>query len=98
MTTEIIKSDDNIVIACSGRIDSATADQLDSAIKEALAESPEELSLDMKDTDFISSKGIRVLVSAYKARGGKPIRILNAGSAVREIIRMAGLSAIFPMD
>ena len=98
MTTEIKRDGSSTIVACSGRIDSATADQLEAAINEALADSPEELSLDMKETDFISSKGIRVLVATYKSLGGKPIKLLNAGSAVKEIIRMAGLAGIFPTD
>lgn len=48
------------------KIDAATAPKLDARLKEALAAGEQELIIDMDDTTYISSVGLRAFVSAQK--------------------------------
>lgn len=54
------------LVEVSGRIDSATAPQLQAALKELNETSQFKLVLDLKNVDFISSAGLWVLVNAQK--------------------------------
>ena len=53
------------LLELSGRIDSNTAVELEQAIKESI-DGVTELTLDMKETEYISSAGLRVLLAAQK--------------------------------
>ena len=85
-----------LALRLEGRLDSNTADELTLALEAHDIAALEALVLDMEGVDFISSKGIRVLVAAKKQLSeGAPLRILNANNAVREVLRLSGLEKVF---
>jgi anti-sigma B factor antagonist len=51
------------LMAISGRIDSVSSEELESAINEALQDRSR-IILDLDDTEYISSSGLRVLLTA----------------------------------
>lgn len=53
------------LLELSGRIDSNTAVKLEQAVKASI-DGVTELTLDMKETEYISSAGLRVLLAAQK--------------------------------
>ncbi|HUV15229.1 MAG TPA: STAS domain-containing protein [Pelolinea sp.] len=55
-----------VLLTATGRIDSATAPKLQSAMNEVTDEGNYKLVLDMTDVDFISSAGLWVLVNVQK--------------------------------
>ena len=55
-----------VLINISGRIDSATAPQMQEALNDLIEESNYKLVLDLSQVDFISSAGLWVLVNAQK--------------------------------
>lgn len=55
-----------VLFKLQGRIDSATAPELQKEINEATEEGNYKLVLDFSDVDFISSAGLWVLVNAQK--------------------------------
>lgn len=57
--------DSTLTIFLSGRLDSSTSSQLVTTISESI-EKIDHLILDMEDLDYISSAGIRVLISTQK--------------------------------
>lgn len=77
------------------KIDTTTAPEMDKSIKELLKD-PElmELELDMEDTFYISSVGLRVLLATQKtmnARKGK-LALRHVKSQVKEIFDVTGFS------
>ena len=54
-----------LTVALSGRLDTTTAPQLEAELKENLG-GVEKLVLDLKELDYLSSAGLRVLLSAQK--------------------------------
>ena len=62
MTIEIIKNKDETVIEVSGRLDTITAPALDSSINEC-AEYTKNLILDLQNLEYISSAGLRRLLT-----------------------------------
>ncbi len=85
------------LIEISGRVDSANADQLGDALNAQIDAGRHHLVLDLSRLDYISSAGLRELVSALKkvkANNGD-LRLATPSPRVREVLTLAGLDAIF---
>ena len=65
MTIEIKKNTEETIIEIVGRLDTITAPALDKTINEDIADA-KNLVLDVKGMEYISSAGLRVLLSAQK--------------------------------
>ena len=86
------------VFALSGRVDTTTAPELEKEIKSSL-DGVTSLTLDMKDLVYISSAGLRVLLSAQKTmnKQGK-MTVRNANETVMEIFEVTGFSDILTIE
>ena len=71
MQIEERKSDDELNIKISGRLDTNTAPQLEQYVNDNFFNVPvvylHKLIIDMSDVPYISSAGVRVIVAAYKS-------------------------------
>ena len=66
-------------IALEGRLDTMTAPELEAELKSDM-DGAESLVLDFSKLDYISSAGLRVLLSAHKtmsAKGGMKVKNVN---------------------
>ncbi len=87
------------LIVVSGKLTVATSPDLESEVVN-LPESVTSLDIDLTDLDYISSAGLRVLVSTQKLfekRNGT-MRILHPTNEVYDIFDMTGLSEIFTIE
>ncbi|MCI0711706.1 MAG: STAS domain-containing protein [Chloroflexi bacterium] len=86
-----------LLIEVSGRVDSTTADQLGKALNDAIDEGQSQLVLDLSRVDYMSSAGLRELVSALKRlqRGRGDLRLAALSERVEEVLELAGLDEIF---
>ena len=87
-----------LTVAPQGRLDSATSGDFESFLQESFTKEFEELVLDFAEVDFISSKGLRVLVSQYKNLQGRKMKIINANATVVEVLRLSGLLKYFAVE
>ncbi|MBR1636009.1 MAG: STAS domain-containing protein [Lachnospiraceae bacterium] len=88
----------NLTIALSGRLDTTTAPELESELKGSL-DGITALIMDCKELEYISSAGLRVLLSAQKTmnkQGSMVVR--NASDAVKEIFEVTGFSDILTIE
>ena len=81
-----------LVLAPVGRVDTITSPELEAAV---VLEGVEELVFDLSQVDYISSAGLRVLLSSQKKMAGKSMKIVNAKPAVKEVFDITGFSDIF---
>lgn len=82
----------------SGRLDTMTAPELESVIKNSL-DGVEELVLDFENLEYISSAGLRVVLGARKAMGDSgSFAVRNLCSDVREIFDITGFSDIITIE
>ena len=89
-------NDSVLEIALEGRLDTSSAPSLESELKSSLQDI-DYLIFDFAKLDYISSAGLRVLLSANKEmlRNGKaPVSITNANDIVREVFEVTGFSEI----
>jgi len=86
------------MVKASGRIDSQTAPALTDAFKALTDASKYNIVFDMNDVDFISSKGVWVLMETQKeckklSRG--ELVIANANDKIQHSLDLAGLKHFF---
>ena len=98
MTIEIKKNADEVVLEITGRIDTITAPALDKAINESLDEI-KYLILDFKCVEYISSAGLRVLLSTQKKiQHVGEMKIINVCDDVMDVFEMTGFSDILTIE
>ena len=87
-----VKNEEKVyTLVIEGRIDTLTAPELEKTFRDN-AEKADKMIFDMYGVDYISSAGIRAIVSAYKAMGSKDGLVLKGlRNNVLTIIRMTGL-------
>lgn len=86
------------VVSLEGRLDTVTAPELEKALQEIMPELTE-LTLDFAALDYISSAGLRVLLSAQKVmnKQGK-MTLTNVNEAVMEIFEVTGFTDILTIE
>ena len=87
-----------LTFALSGWLDTTTAPQFEQEIKASL-DGVTEIVLDMKELEYISSAGLRVLLSVQKimnARGS--MKVVNVQDGVMEIFEITGFSDILNIE
>ena len=98
MTIEIKKNNQETIIEIVGRLDTITAPALDKTINEDIND-VKNLVLDLKDLEYISSAGLRVLLSAQKKMqkiGSMKVR--NVCEEVMDIFEMTGFADILVIE
>ena len=98
MTIEIKKNAAETVIEVAGRLDTTTAPILDKAINEDI-EGTKNLILDIKNLEYISSAGLRVLLGAQKKmlKIGS-MKVINVCEEVMEVFEMTGFADILVIE
>lgn len=91
MTVEEKSGNEKLTLYVSGRVDAATAPELDKFISDRI-DGLEELVLDFKGVEYISSAGLRVLLGTYKTMEGKKgeLIIRSVNREVEDILYITG--------
>jgi anti-anti-sigma factor len=91
VTTE--KNGNRLVIRASGRFDAAGAKIVAGALEQALTSGSHTVELDMGGVDYLSSAGIRVLVSYYQRfqKLGGSLYLTSVGDRICRLLEMTGL-------
>ena len=85
-------------IALEGRLDTMTAPELEAELNKDLG-SVESLTLDFSKLDYISSAGLRVLLSAHKAMSSKGgMKVTHVNEIVREVFDVTGFADILTIE
>ena len=93
-----VKDGTTLTISIEGRLDTTTAPQLENVVN-AEIEGASELIYDLKALDYISSAGLRVLLSSQKVMNKQGSMIVkNVSEEVLEIFEVTGFSDIFTIE
>ncbi|MCR5402639.1 MAG: STAS domain-containing protein [Butyrivibrio sp.] len=98
MTINKITDGSKLTIALEGRLDTTTAPQLDEELKTAM-QGISSLEFDFSKLEYISSAGLRVLLSAQKTmnkQGSMVIR--NVNEEINEIFEVTGFVDILTIE
>jgi anti-sigma B factor antagonist len=89
---------EKLTISIEGRLDTSTAPQLESELKSSL-DGVKDLIMEVSGMEYISSAGLRVLLSAQKTmnKQGKMV-IRGANDSVMEIFDVTGFIDILTIE
>ena len=91
------KEDEKLTIEVDGRLDTNTAPELEEEMKRI--EGIRELVLDFKNLDYISSAGLRVLLSMQKKMNEQgEMKLKNVSKDVMDVFEVTGFSGILTIE
>ena len=88
-----------LTLALEGRLDTNTAPELELVLNDSLDDITA-LEIDFAKLEYISSAGLRVLLTAHKtmtAKGGT-LKVTNSNDVVREIFDVSGFVDILTIE
>ena len=98
MTIAIKRNAQEVVVEVAGRLDTVTAPALDKAIDENIHDI-QKLVLDLKDLEYISSAGLRVLLTAQKKMQKVGlVKLKNVREEVMDVFEMTGFADILTIE
>ena len=98
MTINKTRNDNDLIIALEGRLDTITAPELEKLIKQEI-EDVETLTFDFSKLEYISSAGLRVLLSTQKIMNSrKGMKVKNVNELVNEVFEVTGFSEILTIE
>ena len=87
-----------LTLKIDGRLETTTAPELEAVIKNEL-DGVTELTYDFSNLDYISSAGLRVLLSSHKKMSAQgSMKVINANEIVAEIFSITGFSDILNIE
>ena len=94
MTINKTQNGNALTVAIEGRLDTTTAPQLETELKDSL-DGITELTMDLSTLEYISSAGLRVLLSAQKIMNKQgEMKVAGANETVLEVFEVTGFSDI----
>lgn len=99
MLTIQTKNENNILtLSLDGRLDTTTAPLLEDELQRSLP-GKDALIFDLEKLEYISSAGLRVLLSAQKRMFGEGgMKLIHVGETVAEIFEVTGFSDILTIE
>ena len=84
------------LLEVEGEVDAHTASRLDKALKDLLAQGHSQLVIDASQMAYISSTGLRVLMSTQREAHqlGGEVRLFGLNALVRRVFKIAGLDEL----
>jgi anti-sigma B factor antagonist len=98
MTIQKTQNGSTLEIALEGRLDTMTAPELEAELSQSLG-GAESLIFDFSKLDYISSAGLRVLLSAHKTMSSKGgMKVVHVNEIVQEVLDVTGFSDILTIE
>lgn len=92
------KNGNELTVMVIGRLDTTTAPQLEAELRENI-NGVGKLVLDMKDLEYLSSAGLRVILAAQKVMNKQGEMIVrNINDTIREIFEVTGFIDILTIE
>ena len=92
------RNDNELQIALEGRLDTTTSPELEAAMKESL-DGVTVLTFDFSKLEYISSAGLRVLLSMQKIMNKQgSMKLTHVGEVIMEIFEVTGFTEILTIE
>ena len=96
MTINFNKNEGNLTVSIEGRLDTTTAPELEKFLGENLP-GVKQLTLDCEKLVYVSSAGLRVILSAQKRMKGA-MKLVKVCELVMEVFEMTGFADILDIE
>jgi len=99
MKIETRKTENATVISIKGRMDAVSSPEFEKQVSELMAKGERDLIIDFSELDYISSAGLRSILTTAKKLKEKEGRLLLSAlrEMVKEVFEISGFSAIIPI-
>lgn len=98
MNIEIIKNENDVIVGVSGRLDTTTAPTLEKAINDNIAIC-KTIILDLNGLNYISSAGLRVLLTTQKKiQHTGTMKLINVSQDIMEVFEITGFVDILEIQ
>ena len=98
MTITKTVNETQLVVALEGRLDTTTAPELETVLKESL-ENTTDLVFDFEKLEYISSAGLRVLLATQKQMNGNgTMKVRHVCQIVQEVFDVTGFTDILTIE
>ncbi len=98
MTINKTQNGTQLTISVEGRLDTVTAPQLEAELKTSL-DGIKELVFDISELEYVSSAGLRVLLSAQKTMNKQgSMTVKGANEAIMEIFEVTGFVDLLDLE
>jgi anti-sigma B factor antagonist len=96
LTLQTVKTPEEILVQCSGRITSTSSAMFQTAIRE-LIPGTHRIVLDLTDVSYMDSSGLGALVGLYLSakRQNCELRLVNLNQRLKELFSLTRLATIF---
>ena len=92
------KDSSNLFVTVNGRIDTVTAPEFEAGVKPYL-DGVTDLTIDFKEVNYVSSAGLRVLLSLQKKmRAQGEMKLVNVSEAVNDVFEVTGFDEILTYE
>jgi anti-anti-sigma factor len=97
MKIQTKKQENTLIVSLDGKIDGATAPELEAELIGWLDQGETALILDLREVFYVSSAGLRVvLLAAKRLRSGGRLAMAGVQPEVKEIFDLAGFDTLLP--
>ncbi len=85
------------VLRLNKRFDTTISDEVEAILNDLYSSGKYDIIIDFKESNYLSSMGLRVLFSASRLleEKNKKLTIVNAGPTVMKVIRIADCASLF---
>lgn len=99
MTIKMDRDGTSLTVSLEGRLDTTTAPKLEAELRQAL-KTVTDLVIDLRELAYVSSAGLRVLLSAQKVMNKKrgDMLVRNVNDAVMEVFEVTGFVDILNIE
>ena len=93
------KNGDALIVAVTGRMDAITTTEFDAQCQTWLADGEKKVVVDLSGLEYISSAGLRSILSAAKQLKGAQSELVFCGLSgmVEEVFNVSGFAAMFTL-
>ncbi len=98
MTIQEIRDNENLTLQLGGRLDTTTAPDLEKVVNTQL-DGVKNLVLDMKDLKYVSSAGLRVILSIQKKMNVQGnLKLTNVCDEIKEVLEITGFTSFLTIE
>lgn len=99
MDIKVLEENNAIIVSLNGRLDTVTFTELEKVLNPLVA-GGKTIMLDCKDMDYISSAGLRVILSTHKQCTAANVRFIvqNLSTEVKTIFDMTGFNRLLNIE
>ncbi len=98
MTIQEIRDNENLTLQLGGRLDTTTAPDLEKVVNTQL-DGVKNLVLDMKDLTYVSSAGLRVILSIQKKMNVQGnLKLTNVCDEIKEVLEITGFTSFLTIE